>query len=79
MAANGYQKHIIIGNLGADPRGYTTQSGNTVVNFDIAVNERNGDGNEVVTWYGVAAWNGLGDACYQYLKKGRCLTPPTVA
>ena len=71
MAANGYQKHILVGNLGADPKVFQTQSGNFVTNFDIAVNERNADGTEVVTWYGIAAWNGLGEVCAEYLKKGR--------
>ena len=69
--ANGYQKHILVGNLGADPKVFQTQSGNFVTNFDIAVNERNADGTEVVTWYGIAAWNGLGEVCAEYLKKGR--------
>ena len=49
MAANGYQKHILVGNLGADPKVFQTKSGNYVTNFDIAVNERNADGTEVVT------------------------------
>lgn len=71
MAANGYQKHILVGNLGADPKVNTTQNGNLVTNFDIAVNERNANGQEVVTWYGITAWNGLGEACAQYLAKGR--------
>ena len=71
MAANGYQKHILVGNLGADPKVFQTQSGNSVTNFDIAVNERNADGTEIVTWYGIAAWNGLGEVCAEYLKKGR--------
>ena len=71
MAANGYQKHILVGNLGADPKVFQTQSGNLVTNFDIAVNERNADGTEIVTWYGIAAWNGLGEVCAEYLKKGR--------
>ena len=69
--ANGYQKHILIGNLGADPRVGKTRNGNLVTNFDIAVNERNGDGTETVTWYGITVWNGLGEACAQYLTKGR--------
>ena len=69
--ANGYQKHILVGNLGADPKVFQTQNGNLVTNFDIAVNERNADGTEVVTWYGIAAWNGLGEVCAEYLSKGR--------
>ena len=71
MAANGYQLHILIGNLGADPKTTTFENGSTVVNFDIGVNECNADGTKVVTWYGIAAWNGLGEVCAQYLKKGR--------
>ena len=71
MAANGYQKHILVGNLGANPKVFQTQNGNLVTNFDIAVNERNADGTEIVTWYGIAAWNGLGEVCAEYLTKGR--------
>ena len=71
MAANGYQKHILVGNLGSDPKVNTTKNGHLVTNFDIAVNERNTDGTEVVTWYGIAAWYGLGEVCAEYLKKGR--------
>jgi len=71
MAANGYQKHILVGNLGANPKVFQTQNGNLVTNFDIAVNERNADGTEIVTWYGIAAWNGLGEVCAEYLAKGR--------
>ena len=67
----GYQKHILIGNLGADPRVNQTRNGHLVTNFDIAVNERNRDGTVVVTWYGITAWNGLGEACAEYLAKGR--------
>ena len=70
MAANGYQKHILVGNLGADPKTFQTQNGNLVTNFDIAVNERNADGTEIVTWYGIAAWNGLGEVCAELPQEG---------
>ena len=71
MAANGYQKHILVGNLGSDPKVNTTKNGHLVTNFDIAVNSLHADGTEVVTWYGITAWNGLGEVCAEYLKKGR--------
>ena len=65
-----FQKHILVGNLGSDP--VTREVGERrVTNFSLAVNERNSDGSEVVTWYRVAAWNGLGATCAQYLTKGR--------
>lgn len=69
--ANGYGNHVLVGHLGADPRSYTTRDERTVTNFDVAINERRGDGTEVTTWYRVAAWNGLGEVCAAHLTKGR--------
>jgi single-strand DNA-binding protein len=45
-----------------------------VVNFSVAVNERwknrNGDPQERTTWLRVVAFNGLGSACAEFLKRG---------
>ncbi|MBA3532490.1 MAG: single-stranded DNA-binding protein [Ardenticatenales bacterium] len=71
MAGKGYQKHVLVGNLGGDPETRATRSGSTVTNFSLAVNETNSNGEEVTTWYRVAAWNGRGEVCACYLTKGR--------
>jgi single-strand DNA-binding protein len=71
MAGKGYQKHVVIGRLGGDPEVYETRTGNTVTNFSLAVNETNSDGEEVTTWFRIAAWNGRGEVCARYLSKGR--------
>jgi hypothetical protein len=45
-----------------------------VVNFSVAVNERwknrNGDPQERTTWLRIVAFNGLGSACAEFLKRG---------
>jgi single-strand DNA-binding protein len=62
----------LTGNLTRDPESRTVQSGNTVCNFDLAVNEKKG-GKESVLYVKVAAWGKTGELCQQYLKKGqRC-------
>lgn len=62
-------KAVIIGNLGGDPE--TKQVGDkTVCNFSVAVNEKF-KGQDVVQWFRVGAWGKTGEACQQYLAKGR--------
>ena len=45
-----------------------------VVNFSVAVNERwknrNGESQERTTWLRIVAFNGIGSACAEHLKKG---------
>ena len=48
-------KLIIVGNLTADPELRSTQSGNSVCNFTVAVNERRGEQQEA-KFFRVAAW-----------------------
>jgi single-strand DNA-binding protein len=44
------------------------------VNFSVAVNERwknrNGESQERTTWLRIVAFNGIGSACAEHLKKG---------
>lgn len=63
----------IIGNLTKDPVTRTTQSGNNVCSFTVAVNRRraNPDGSHDADFFQVSAWNQLGQNCQQYLAKGR--------
>lgn len=63
----------IIGNLTKDPVTRTTQSGNNVCSFTVAVNRRraNPDGSHDADFFQVSAWNQLAQTCQQYLAKGR--------
>ncbi len=69
------QKITIIGNLGRDPEMRYTPAGKSVTNFSVATNRKwnDADGNpqEQVIWFKVAAWNRLAEVCNEYLKKGR--------
>ena len=52
-------KLFLIGNLTKDPETRTTPNGKTVCNFDIAVND--GQGN--ATYFHVSAWEKQGENC----------------
>ena len=65
----------IIGNLGGTPDMKFLNDGKShVVNFSVAVNERwknrDGEPQERTTWLRVAAFNGIGQACAEYLVGG---------
>ena len=64
----------IIGNLGGSPEMRYVNNSDHVVNFSVAVNERwknrNGDPQERTTWLRIVAFNGLGSACAEFLKRG---------
>lgn len=54
------------GRLTRDPDVRTTQSGKTVANFSIAINE----GKDKVTFLNCAAWETLADVISKYCRKG---------
>ena len=67
----------IIGNLTRDPELRTTQSGNSVCSFTVAVNRRqsaqqrqNGQQPEA-DFFRVSVWNQMAVVCQNYLAKGR--------
>src|SRR5438552_15840051 len=64
----------IIGNLGGTPEMKYLNNSDHVVNFSVAVNERwknrNGESQERTTWLRILAFNGIGSACAEHLKKG---------
>lgn len=60
-------KIILIGNLTKDPETRTTPNGKTVCNFDIAVNDRQGN----PTYFRISAWEKQGENCQRYLSKGK--------
>ena len=68
----------IIGNLGGAPDMKYVNNNGHVVNFSVAVNERwknrNGDPQERTTWIRIVAFNGLGSACAEFLKRGNQLS-----
>lgn len=64
-----------IGNLGADPKIATTQSGKKVANLSLGVSERwkdrdSGERHERTTWVPVVIWGPLADVAERYLRKG---------
>lgn len=60
-------KLFLIGNLTKDPETRATPNGKTVCNFDIAVNDRQGN----PTYFRVSAWEKQGENCQRYLSKGK--------
>lgn len=73
--ANGVNKVILIGNLGADPEVRYTSSGGAVGNFSLATNEswtdKNGQKQERTEWHRIVVWGKTAENCGQYLSKGR--------
>lgn len=72
--ANGVNKVILIGNLGADPEVKHLDSGSTVARLRIATTEsyRDRDGNrqDRTEWHNVVLWRRLAEVAEQYLSKG---------
>ena len=66
-------KITLIGNLTADPELRTTQSGNAVCTFTLAVNRRfaNSDGEKQTDFFRINTWRGLAETCSKHLAKGR--------
>lgn len=70
----GFQKVIILGNLGKDPEMRYTPSGKAVTEFSVAVGRATGSGDdrqEETEWFNVVAWENLAETCAKYLSKGR--------
>lgn len=59
----------IAGNIGRDAVVRSTQSGEKVTGFPVAVEERQG-GDKRTIWFDVTIWGKRGDALAQYLTKG---------
>ena len=71
MAAS-LNRVFLMGNLTRDPELRQTQSGKSVCEFTIAVNEKYG-GNESTTFISCTAWERTAETICQYLTKGRCI------
>ncbi len=59
----------IAGNVGKDGEVRSTNSGDKVLGFSVAVEERGRDGKQTV-WFDVSLWGKRGEAIAQYVTKG---------
>jgi len=72
--ADGLNKVLLFGNLGADPELRVTPSGQSVLNLRMATTEsyldRNNTRQERTEWHSVAIWGKRADALAKFLAKG---------
>lgn len=72
--AEGLNRVMLLGNLGADPELRFTQSGQAVLNLRLATTERfkdkDGQWKERTDWHGVVVWGNRGEALSKILHKG---------
>ena len=73
--ANGINKAIIVGNLGADPEIRYTQAGAAVANVSVATSEswkdkQTGERQEKTEWHKVAMFGPTAEVAGRYLGKG---------
>lgn len=69
-----FNKVTIVGYLGRDVESRFMPDGKCVANFSVATSERkkdrNGEAQDVTTWFRVSVFGKSAEACQQYLKKG---------
>lgn len=63
----------VAGKLGRDAEVRSTQNGDSVCSFSVAVDQRNGR-DKSTNWWRVSLWGKRGDALAQYLTKGSNVT-----
>jgi single-strand DNA-binding protein len=72
--ADGLNKVLLLGNLGADPELRHTQGGQPVLNIRLATNEsyldKNNERQERTEWHSVVIWGKRGEALADILHKG---------
>ena len=72
--ADGLNKVMLLGNLGADPELRTTQQGTAILKLRIATTESYLDKNNVrqerTEWHQCTLWGKRGEALSKFLKKG---------
>jgi single-strand DNA-binding protein len=70
-----FNRIFIVGNLGQDPELRYTGQGTSVCSFSLATNEkrkdRNGEMQEIVTWFKITLWNRMAETASQYLQRGK--------
>ena len=71
----GFNRVILIGNLGSDPEMRYTASGTAVAKFSLATSRKftgkDGQKQEKTEWHRIVAWGKLAEICGQYLAKGK--------
>jgi len=60
---------IFRGRLGSDPQLRTTQTGEPVANFNLAIDQGYGE-RKTTVWVRVSVWGKQAEACHQHLSKG---------
>lgn len=69
-----FNKAFVVGYLGRDPELRYAPSGNAVCGFSVATTEkrrnRDGDAEDVTTWFKVTTWGRQAEVCHEYLAKG---------
>jgi len=60
---------IFRGRLGSDPQLRTTQTGEPVANFNLAIDQGYGE-RKTTAWVRVSVWGKQAEACHQHLGKG---------
>ena len=65
-----FNKVILIGNMAADPELKQTTAGESVAQFDIAVNRKNSKNNEC-DFIKIVAWRQHAEFVCRYFKKGQ--------
>lgn len=69
-----FAKITIIGNLGGDPELRYTPQGTAVANFSIATTEgkknKNGEWENITTWFKCTTWGKQAENCAKNLEKG---------
>lgn len=72
--ADGLNRAILLGNLGADPELRFTQGGQAVLNMRLATTESYLDKDKVkrekTDWHSIVVWGKRGEALAKFLKKG---------
>lgn len=75
--AEGLNKVILIGNLGADPELRYTQGNQPVLSMRLATTEsflnRAGERQERTDWHSITLWGKRGEALSKFLTKGRTI------
>ena len=69
-----FNKITIVGNLGRDPELRYTPQGTAVCNFSMATNEKrrdkNGEMQDITTWFRITLWGRQAENASKYLQKG---------
>lgn len=71
---SGVNQITIVGNVGSAPELSYGQNNVPFCRFSVAVNEQwktDGEKRERVTWFPVVVFNGLSEACANFLERGR--------